>query len=109
MNFKELGGKIGLDEDEYIEMLIIFIESGEADLKKLEDAIKQKDAGRAHQASHSFKGSSGNLGLEDLFEMAKGIDDKAREGTLEGLDEMVNKLRLKYDLFVSEFKNQTAG
>ena len=52
MNFKEIGEKIGLDEDEYIEMIELFVESGGEDLQKLGAAIKEADAEKAHEASH---------------------------------------------------------
>ncbi len=109
MDYKELGENIGLDEDEFIEMLDIFFESGSADLEKLDAAIREGNAGKAHEASHSLKGSAGNLGLEKIFEIAKAIDDKDREGSLEGLDEMVNDLRREYDLLVQDYKKHTGG
>jgi HPt (histidine-containing phosphotransfer) domain-containing protein len=108
MNLKELAENLGLDEDEYIEMLKLFFESGGSDLEKLEAAINEGDAEKAHGASHSLKGSSGSLGLEKLFELAKSIDDKDRQGILDGLDEMVKELRREYELFLSTVEKYTA-
>ena len=109
MDLKELAENIGLDEEEYVEMLQLFLESGGADLEILEAAIKEGDAEKAHKASHSFKGSSGSLGLEKLYEMARAIDDKDRQGILDGLDEMVKELRGEFDLLLSIVEKNSAG
>ena len=108
MNLKELAENLALDEDEYIEMLNLFFESGGTDLEKLEAAINEGDSKKAHEASHSLKGSSGSLGLEKLFELAKAIDDKDRQGIFDGLDEMVKELRREYESLVSTIEKHTA-
>lgn len=100
MDIKKMAENLGLDEDEYIEMLHLFIESGGADLAKLEAAISEGNAEKAHEASHSFKGSSGSLGLDALYQLAKAIDDQNRTGTLDGLAEKVKDLRSEYDNLV---------
>jgi len=102
MNLKELGQNIGLEEEEFIEMLDLFIESGGADLDRLEAAIKAGNAEKAHEASHSIKGSSGSLMLNEIFDLSKSIDDIVRTGTLEGIDEMVVKLRNDYETLKKE-------
>jgi len=97
MDLKELAESLGLDEDEYMDMLDLFFESGGSDLKKIEAAIAAKDAGRGHAASHSLKGSAGSLGLMHIYELASSIDDKLRRGILDGVDDMLVSLRKAYD------------
>ena len=97
MNFKEIGERIGLDEDEYIEMIELFVESGGEDLNKLEAAIKEADAEKAYEASHSIKGSSGSLMLDAVYEIAKSMDDILRIGKFDNVEEMLNKLRSEYE------------
>ena len=96
-NIKELSENLGLEEDEYIEMLDIFLASGGADLASIEKALKEASAEQVHRAAHSLKGSSGSLCLDSIFEIARAIDDKARQGILAGLDELVPRLRRAYD------------
>ena len=100
MDIKKMAENLGLEEDEYIEMLQLFIESGGADLAKLEAALKEGNAEKAHEASHSFKGSSGSLGLDRLYQLVKAIDDQDRKGSLDGLAEKVKNLRCEYDNLV---------
>jgi len=100
MDFKEIGESIGLEEDEYAEMLEVFIDAGGTDLEKLEAALKKGDAQQAHEASHSMKGAAGSLCLEKIFELTKTIDDKARRGSLEDLGEQLTELRKEYNLLI---------
>ena len=101
MNLKELGECLGLDEEEYLEMIDLFFESGGADLKKIEAAVADRDAARGYAASHSLKGSAGSLGLTMIYEKTILIDDKLRRGDLDGVDEMVIGLRKEYDKLVA--------
>lgn len=97
MDFKEIGESLGLEEDEYIEMLDIFLESGEADLNRLGEALTKNDLQKAHEASHSFKGSAGSMGLDRLFELSREIDDKCRKGDVEGVSDMFNRLHREFN------------
>ncbi len=101
MNLKELGESLGLDEDEYSEMIDLFFESGGADLKKIETAVATGDTEQGYAASHSLKGSAGSLGLMAIYEKTTTIDDKLRFGKLDGVSEMVADLRREYDQLVA--------
>ena len=103
MHFKKLGEKIGLDEDAYIEMIELFVESGGEDLQKLEATIKEADAEKAHEASHSIKGSSGSLMLDTIYEIAKSMDDILRTGKFDNVDELLNRLRGEYETIKMAF------
>jgi HPt (histidine-containing phosphotransfer) domain-containing protein len=101
MNLKELGESLGLDEEEYLEMIDLFFESGGGDLKKIEAAVADGDAARGYAASHSLKGSAGSLGLTMIYEKTIIVDDKLRRGDLVGVAEMVIDLRKEYDKLVA--------
>lgn len=96
MNIKELSESLGLEEDEYLEMLDLFLVSGGADLERIEQALRDANATGVHEAAHSLKGSAGSLCLDPLFELARAIDEKSRQGILTGLDELVRELRGRY-------------
>jgi len=97
MSLKKRAEDLGLEEDEYMTMMELFFESGGEDLKKIEAAVADGDARRGHEASHSLKGSSGSLGLTDIYEQIMLIDDLLRCGELNGVAEMVAKLRKSYE------------
>jgi len=100
MNLTQLGESLGLDKNEYIEMIDLFFESGDADLKKLNAAVAAGDAARAYEASHSLKGSSGSLGLTLIYELAVRIDDRVRVGNLDGVAAMIKDLSKEYEKLV---------
>jgi len=89
MNLKELALELGMEQDEMRELLVIFIESSESDLVKLKQALIENDAKQVADAAHSIKGSSANLGFMDIFSVAKNLEQKARENSLEGLADEV--------------------
>ena len=89
MNLKELALKLGLEQDEFSELLAIFIETSESDLDKLQNAMNDGDAERASDAAHSIKGASANLGFMDISSVAKNLERKAHENSLEDLTDEV--------------------
>jgi histidine phosphotransfer protein HptB len=102
MDIKAHSERIGLDVAEYLEMLEIFLESGGNDLQALEAAVAGNNAGQTHSASHSLKGSSGSLGLEEIHLLAKDIDDRARKGTLDGVAESTARIRAEFEMLAAE-------
>ncbi len=101
MNLKKLAEDLGLEEDEYMSMIELFFESGGADLKKIEASVAAGDAARGHEASHSLKGSAGSLGLMEIYEHTRIIDDRLRQGELDDVAELVAGLRSAYDRLVA--------
>ena len=97
MNIKELAENLGLEEDEYLELLELFIDTGRADIEKLRSAISGGNAEEAAKAAHSLKGASGNLGLMEIYDVALKSEEKARNNSLDGLAESVQKLEEQLD------------
>lgn len=93
MDIKELAENIGLDEDEYLELLELFLETTESNLNKLKSGVDASDAQQVVEASHTIKGSAANLGLEEIAEVAKGVEHNARQSSLEGAAEAVTNIK----------------
>ena len=89
MNLKELALELDMEQDEIRELLEIFLESSESDIDKLQQALMKGDAKQVADAAHSIKGASANLGFNDIFSVAKSLEQKARENSLEGLTDEV--------------------
>ena len=87
MNFKELAEALGLEEEEYLELIELFIDTGMSDLDKLQSAIEKGNAEQAANAAHSPKGAASNLGFMKISETAREIGEKARNELLEGITE----------------------
>ena len=93
MNLEQLSSNLGLEKEDYLELLELLVGSATEDLKNLKEAVVTNDPERAVRAAHSLKGAAANLGLMDLSEVAKQAEMEAREGVLAGIDEKIEALR----------------
>ena len=98
MNFKELAENVGVEEEEYLELIELFIETGMSDLDTLYSAIKEKNAEKAANAAHSLKGAASNLGLIELYEAAMKIEEGILNNRLEETAEDAQALKEKLDI-----------
>lgn len=83
MNFRKSLERLGLDEDEYLELIELFVETSRSDINKLRSAINGGDTKKASEIAHSLKGAAVNLGLEAFLELAGKIEETVRDGKLE--------------------------
>jgi HPt (histidine-containing phosphotransfer) domain-containing protein len=96
MNFKELGENLGLEEDEYRELIDLFIESGSADLQRLQTAMAENNVDQIIRSAHTIKGAAGNLGLKDIQETAGGIEKNAMGNQLGDLAQAIQTLGTQF-------------
>ncbi len=92
MNFKDLASNLGLDEEDFIELVELFVTTSLSDIAKIRKAVQDNNAADAAAAAHSIKGASGNLGFEDIFTRARDMEMQARKENLDGFDELVADL-----------------
>jgi HPt (histidine-containing phosphotransfer) domain-containing protein len=97
MNFKKFADNLGLEEDEYRELVELFIETGAADFEKIESGLANRDADQVMRSAHTIKGAAGNLGLTQISDLAKLIEQHADSNTLDGLDQAVSTLRCQFE------------
>ncbi|RLB41483.1 MAG: Hpt domain-containing protein [Deltaproteobacteria bacterium] len=97
MNLEELCSNLGLDKEEYVELLELLVGSGSEDISHLKQAVANNDAEQAARAAHSLKGAAANLGLTDLSETAREAEMQAKEGSLLQIEEKIKILQAKLD------------
>ena len=95
LNFKDQAAYLGLEEEEFQEMIDLFVETCSSDLERLTSAIEKRSFQEVIEASHSIKGASGNLGFVDMYDVAKRVESNARNDILEGAMEAVGELQEK--------------
>jgi HPt (histidine-containing phosphotransfer) domain-containing protein len=93
MNFQELAENLGLEVDEYRELIALFIDTGSADFKKIQEALAGGNADQIMRSAHTIKGAAGNLGLMDVSATAKTIEDNASDNRLDDLGQVVQILK----------------
>lgn len=97
MNLKALADNLGLEEDEYMELIELFIETGKADLDKIQSAVEEGNGIEAAHAAHSLKGAAGNLGFNEISEIAMKVEGNAHSSDLNKIAEYVQALKKKLD------------
>jgi len=105
MNLNELAEKLGLKKDEYIELVELLVETSHTDIAKVESAIREQDSSEAAGALHSIKGAAGNLGLMEIYELAKKGEHAARNLDLQEIPDVVEELKAKL-MDLSALSNQ---
>lgn len=79
LDFNAMAAEIGI-KPKYILLLVTsYVEESEEILASLFEAIASKNYEAIQHNAHSIKGSSGNLRLNELYEMAKAVEFAARE------------------------------
>ncbi len=86
MDFKHLASKIGIDEEDFMELVELFISTTLSDLDKIKQGVSNNCPEDAAAASHSIKGAAGNMGFDLIFELAKKMEFQAKAGSLENFD-----------------------
>jgi HPt (histidine-containing phosphotransfer) domain-containing protein len=95
MDFKYLASKIGFDEEEFMELVELFITTTLSDLEKVKQGVFTNHPEDAAVASHSIKGAAGNMGFDDMFALAKKMEVQAKAGRLENFDAYILDLETK--------------
>ncbi len=97
MNFQELAENLGLEVDEYRELIELFVDTGSADFQKIQAGMAGSDADQVMRSAHTIKGAAGNLGLMDVSDTAKIIEENATNNQLDGLDEAIDTLKAQFE------------
>jgi HPt (histidine-containing phosphotransfer) domain-containing protein len=95
MILKELATNLGFEEDEFLELVDLFVETASSDMTKLEAAISHGATEKTAEAAHSIKGAAGSMGFQDIYELAKQIETNARQHVLEGSLQAAHSIRGK--------------
>jgi CheY-like chemotaxis protein/HPt (histidine-containing phosphotransfer) domain-containing protein len=79
---------------EFAQQLVqLFIDSGDAALAQIRDALDREDWSAVGRAAHSFKGSSANIHAQAASAAAARLEQAARAGEVEHLSKLEEELR----------------
>ncbi len=71
MDFQDLASRLGIDDEDFMELVELFIVTTLSDIDKIKKGVQKSSCQDAAAASHSIKGASGNMGYDDIFELSK--------------------------------------
>lgn len=92
MDFKKLAENLGLETDEYAELVELFVDTGKPQVVDLRDAVKAENREGIHKIAHSLKGASGNLGLMEISQVSKKIEDDCVSMNFQAVAESIEKI-----------------
>ena len=95
MDFNDLALRLGIDEEEFKELVELFITTTRSDIKKIKNGVLDHNPVDAAAASHSIKGAAGNLGFDDIFCLARDMEMQAKKGSLDGFNSYIKDLENK--------------
>ena len=105
MKLKELADNLEMAADEFLELIGLFLEASASDLKQWQSGIVEGDGKKVMIAAHSIKGAAVNLGLVEIFEVAKKTEMEARENNLNGATLAARAIREKMDEIAEDLLN----
>ena len=109
MRLKELADNLEMEADELFEMMKLFLETSASDLNQCQSGIEEGNSEKVINAAHSIKGAAINLGLVEIYEVAKETERKARENHLDRATEGVMILREKLDQIAENLQDGKTG
>ncbi len=87
VNLRRMAENVGLEEDEYLPLLALFIETSICYLNELKSDILSGNSRKVYETIHTIRGAAENLGIPEMSEIAKVMELKAHKDVLEGAEE----------------------
>jgi HPt (histidine-containing phosphotransfer) domain-containing protein len=109
MNFKDLATRLEMEQGEFLEMIELFLEVSASDLNHLQAALEKGEGLKASRAAHSIKGAAVNLGLIEIYELAKKIETEALESHLDQSPEWISALQEKIGTMAKDLEKEIEG
>jgi HPt (histidine-containing phosphotransfer) domain-containing protein len=109
MNFKELAKNLEMEEEEFLEIVELFLETTFSDMGNLQTAVEEKDAQKVVKTAHSIKGAASNLGFWEIYELAKRIEMDGRENNLNEVNGALRGIKEKVDLIAEVIKKGSSN
>jgi len=84
------------EPDVLAEVLGIFLEEVPRRIQRLRIALAAGDIVEVARSAHSLKGSAGNIGAADLYDICTRLDAQARDGDLTGAGTLVDEMGAEF-------------
>ena len=91
------------NEDIYVKFLKVYIE--EERMPAIYAALEEKNTDELIMKVHKLKGVSGNLGMTELYELAEDVIARLRNGSYDGVEELLKQINSVYDRICDAIRN----
>jgi HPt (histidine-containing phosphotransfer) domain-containing protein len=106
MNVRQLANQLEMEEEEFLELIDLFLDTSTSDLNHLQSAVEKEEGPNAVKAAHSIKGAAANLGMAEIYELAKKIETEAHGNRLDRIREWIPTLRGLLDQVAEGLKQE---
>ncbi|MCA8942490.1 MAG: Hpt domain-containing protein [Planctomycetes bacterium] len=86
------------------ELIGIFLDDGPTKIQAIQQGLRDDDLEAVERAAHSLKGSSGNLGANELMETAEALQNASRNGEVERSRELGVEIVARFDAANAELR-----
>ena len=93
MDFKKIAQSLDLEEDEYMDLIRLFVETTETNLQNLESSVNAMDSEAVFKIAHKIKGAALNLEMTDVANLAKEIETKGKGNQLKDISPLLGELK----------------
>jgi HPt (histidine-containing phosphotransfer) domain-containing protein len=93
MDFSQLARNLGLDDDEFLELVILLVDTGRDTLAKLEAGLSRGDVEAARREAHTLKGAAGNLGFMAMHSDVQALEDAIKAGKTAEIDPLLARVK----------------
>lgn len=83
-------------EDQFPTLINTFITDSDERIRSLQKALATRDGEAVRRQSHSFKGSCHNIGAKCLAQLCQEMEDRGREGDLDGLERQLVDIQQEF-------------
>lgn len=80
------------DHDGILELLGLMLKNNTGLLVKLETATAEHDLEGVRKAAHAMKGSTGNVGATQMYDLTRTLEERLRDGEWGGTPERVAEI-----------------
>ena len=92
MDYKDIAARLGIDEEDFIELVELLVTTTLSDIDKIKKGVREGNSQDAAAAAHSIKGAAGNLGFDDIFTLAKDMEMQAKQGSLDNFEAYIKDI-----------------
>ncbi len=95
-------------EDEFSILLETYLNDSLERIEQLKKALAAADSDAFSRAAHSFKGSSNNLGIQQLARYCQDAESQSKAGDLSRGQELLDKIENEFEI-VSQLLQEQLG
>lgn len=98
MNKRNPVEDMGLDPEQYRELLRMFIENSRREISEIKEALRDNDLNRVETLVHSLKGAAVNLELDQIAAAGDALRDMIRNNhNFKDIESLINKIAQEID------------